>query len=45
MILDSTSSPAAGYTTAFLVCGGLLVVTGLLFAAIADPERDAVVTR
>jgi predicted MFS family arabinose efflux permease len=45
MILDSTSSPAAGYTTAFLVCGGLLVITGLLFAAVADPERDAVVTR
>jgi MFS transporter, ACS family, hexuronate transporter len=45
MILDSTSSPGAGYTTAFLMCGGLLVVAGLLFGAVADPERDAVVAR
>jgi MFS transporter, ACS family, hexuronate transporter len=42
MILDGTSSPTAGYTTAFLLCGGLLAVAGLLFAAVADPERDAV---
>jgi MFS family permease len=42
MILDATSSPTAGYTTAFLLCGGLLVVAGLLFSAVADPERDAV---
>lgn len=45
MILDSTSSPSAGYTTAFLICGGLLVVAGLLLGAVADPERDAVVAR
>jgi MFS family permease len=45
MILDSTSSPGAGYTTAFLGCGGLLVVAGLLFGAVADPERDAAVAR
>ncbi|MHA6619148.1 MFS transporter [Pseudonocardia sp. DLS-67] len=45
MILDSTSSPGAGYTTAFLMCGGLLVVAGLLFSTVADPERDAVVAR
>lgn len=42
MILDATSSPTAGYTTAFLLCGGLLTVAGLLFSAVADPERDAV---
>jgi MFS family permease len=42
MILDSTSSPTAGYTTAFLLCGGLLAVAGLLFSVVADPERDAV---
>jgi MFS transporter, ACS family, hexuronate transporter len=42
MILDATSSPTAGYTTAFLLCGGLLAVAGVLFGAVADPERDAV---
>lgn len=42
MILDATSSPTTGYTTAFLLCGGLLAVAGLLFGAVADPERDAV---
>jgi MFS family permease len=42
MILDATSSATAGYTTAFLLCGGLLAVAGLLFAAVADPGRDAV---
>lgn len=42
MILDATSSPTAGYATAFLLCGGLLAVAGLLFGAVADPERDAV---
>jgi MFS family permease len=42
VILDATSSPTDGYTTAFLLCGGLLTVAGLLFGAVADPERDAV---
>jgi hypothetical protein len=43
MILDSVSSPTAGYTTAFLLCGGLLTVAGLVFATFADPARDSVV--
>lgn len=42
MILDATSSPTAGYTTAFLLCGGLLVLASVLFALLPDPRRDTV---
>ncbi|MFF4600948.1 MFS transporter [Amycolatopsis sp. NPDC001319] len=40
VILDATDTPQGGYTTAFLLFGGFVAVSGLLFAAIANPERE-----
>jgi hypothetical protein len=40
-ILDATDTPQAGYTTAFLLFGGFVAFGGLVFALLANPERDA----
>ncbi|WP_326836875.1 MFS transporter [Amycolatopsis rhabdoformis] len=45
VILDATDTPQGGYTTAFLLFGGFVAVSGLLFAAIADPEREKLRTK
>jgi len=41
VILDRSSTAKAGYDLAFLVFGGFMVLGGLVFAALADPVRDA----
>ncbi|MEV5897992.1 MFS transporter [Nonomuraea fuscirosea] len=39
-LLDRADTPAAGYTTAFLLSGTVLAVAGVLFALLVHPERD-----
>jgi MFS family permease len=39
-LLSHPATPAQGYTTAFLLFGGLLALGGLCFALLVDPERD-----
>lgn len=39
-LVDHAATPQQGYTTAFLLCGVLLVVGGLCFGAMVNPERD-----
>lgn len=40
-LLDRAATPQQGYTTAFLVFGGLVALGGLCFALLVDPDRDA----
>ncbi|WP_326642718.1 MFS transporter [Nonomuraea fuscirosea] len=39
-LLVRADTPAAGYTTAFLLSGTVLAVAGVLFALLVHPERD-----
>lgn len=40
VILDATDTPQGGYTTAFLLFGGFVALAGVLFACVANPERE-----
>jgi MFS family permease len=41
LLVDGAASPGKGYTTSFLVFGGVLALGGLLFGWLVDPDRDA----
>lgn len=41
VLLDLAGTPQAGYTLAFLLFGGFVVLGGVVFAVFADPVRDA----
>ncbi|MDI2028206.1 MFS transporter [Saccharopolyspora sp. TS4A08] len=39
-LVDTAAAPGSGYTASFLVFGGLLALSGLIFALTVDPSRD-----